>query len=192
MESIRCFLAAAAYDRAVEMARPILRFMQTYGQLVDVAAIAAEILETLPREQENYYLICDYEAGALYALGATDQAKTRYREIHEILSRRARAEPGRADYQRDLSVSYNKMGDLFQALGQGEQALEAYQKDLDIAKRLARAEPGRADLQWDLVVSLWRVAGYAEDGGKAQLNRALGILRKLDAGGRRIRNSRCG
>jgi len=118
--------------------------MQTYGQLVDVAAIAAEILETLPREQENYYLICDYEAGALYALGATDQAKTRYREIHEILSRRA------------------------------------------------RAEPGRADLQWDLVVSLWRVAGYAEDGGKAQLNRALGILRKLDAGGRRIRNSRCG
>jgi len=141
MESIRCFLAAAAYDRAVEIARPILRFMQTYGQLVDVAAIAAEIL---PREQENYYLICDYEAGALYALGATDQAKTRYREIHEILSRRA------------------------------------------------RAEPGRADLQWDLVVSLWRVAGYAEDGGKAQLNRALGILRKLDAGGRRIRNSRCG
>ena len=36
--------------------------------------------------------------------------------------RLARAEPDRADYQRDLSVSYEQMGDLYRALGQGEQA----------------------------------------------------------------------
>ncbi|MGH4007675.1 MAG: tetratricopeptide repeat protein, partial [Pseudonocardiaceae bacterium] len=67
--------------------------------------------------------------------------------------RLARAEPGRADYQRDLSVSYERLADLNAALGQGDQALTLYQQSLDIAERLARAEPGRADYQRDLSVS---------------------------------------
>jgi tetratricopeptide (TPR) repeat protein len=69
----------------------------------------------------------------------------------------AESEPGRADYQRDLSISYNKLGDLYQALGQGEQALQLYQRSLDIARRLAESEPGRADYQRDLSVSFQRL-----------------------------------
>ena len=49
----------------------------------------------------------------------------------------ASGEPDRAEYQRDLSVSYNKMGDLYRALGQGERAREVFQKSLDIIERLA-------------------------------------------------------
>ena len=49
--------------------------------------------------------------------------------------------------------------------------------------RLARAEPGRADYQWDLFASLWRAANIADDGGAEHLERALGILRRLDAAG---------
>jgi Flp pilus assembly protein TadD len=80
----------------------------------------------------------------------------------------------RADFLRDLSVSYNKMGDLLRALGQGEQARASFQKSLDIAERLARQEPGRTDLQADLVVSLWRL------GDRGSLQRALNILLRLD------------
>jgi tetratricopeptide (TPR) repeat protein len=69
----------------------------------------------------------------------------------------AKAEPDRADYQRDLSVSYNKMGDLYVALGQGEAARQAYQGSLEIAERLAKAEPDRADYQRDLSVSYERM-----------------------------------
>ena len=54
--------------------------------------------------------------------------------IQQRLSQRfeklAAAEPDRADYQRDLSVSYNKMGDLYGALGQGEPARQAYAASL--------------------------------------------------------------
>ncbi|HVT56756.1 MAG TPA: CHAT domain-containing protein, partial [Thermoanaerobaculia bacterium] len=66
-------------------------------------------------------------------------------------------EPDRADYQKDLSVSYYKMGDLHSALGQGETPLEFYRKALEITARLAKAEPARADwslgpwLEWPVV-----------------------------------------
>ena len=43
-------------------------------------------------------------------------------QVPQIRESLAQAEPDRADYQRDLSVSYDKMGDLYRTLGQGEQA----------------------------------------------------------------------
>jgi tetratricopeptide (TPR) repeat protein len=183
IEATRRFLEAGAFDRAAEMAEPILQFMGNYGQQVDVAAFAGEVLEVLPETDARYYYFCSVEADALRVLGATDRATARYREVQGILERLARAEPARADYQRDLSVSYNKMGDLYQALGQGEAAQAAFQQALDIRERLARAEPARADYQWDLAVSLWRVADFADDGGIAHLERALAILGRLDAAG---------
>ena len=80
------------------------------------------------------------------------------RALLDRQERLAQAEPDRADYQRDLSVSYNKMGDLYRDLGQGEQARQAYGKSLAIAERLAQAEPDRADYQRDLSVSYERWA----------------------------------
>jgi hypothetical protein len=183
IEATRRFLEAQAFDRAAEMAEPVLQFMVTYGQLVDVAAFAGEVLETLPATHPRYFAVALTQGDALMVLGATDQAMARYKEGHAIMERLARAEPGRADYQRDLSVSYERMGELYRALGQGEAAQAAFQKALEIRERLARAEPGRADYQWDLFVSLWRAADIAEDGGAAHLERALGILRRLDAAG---------
>jgi hypothetical protein len=53
----RRFLEAATFDRAVEMARPILDFMGNYGQLVDVAGFAAGVLEALPADHPAYYAI---------------------------------------------------------------------------------------------------------------------------------------
>ena len=101
-----------------------------------------------------------------------------------IRERLAKAEPDRADYQRDLSVSYNKMGDLYGALGQGEQAREAYARSLAIAERLAAAEPDRADYQRDLSVSydrmgdLYRALGQGEQAREAYA-RSLAIAERL-------------
>jgi hypothetical protein len=92
--------------------------------------------------------------------------------------------PDRADCQRDLSVSYNKMGDLYRDLGQGEAARKFYLKDLAIAERLAAAEPDRADYQRDLIVSLVRQAQMADGpAAREHLQRALGILEELQSGG---------
>jgi hypothetical protein len=135
IEATHRFLEAQAFDRAAEMAEPVLQFMRTYGQLVDVAAFAGAVLDALPDMHPRYFFVALTQGDALSALGATDQAMARYREGHAI------------------------------------------------AERLARAEPGRADYQWGLVVSLWRAADIAADGGSEHLERALGILRGLDAAG---------
>ncbi len=67
---------------------------------------------------------------------------------------------------RDLSVSYNKMGDVLRALEQGEMARQFNEKALEIAERLVKQEPGRADYKVDLAKSLVRM-GDAESLGRA-------------------------
>ena len=87
------------------------------------------------------------------ALGAGEQAREASRALLRHQRAARSAEPDRADYQRDLSVSYDRMGDLNRALGQGEAARQAFLNSLAIRERLANAEPDRADYQRDLSVS---------------------------------------
>ena len=88
-----------------------------------------------------------------------------YEKALELRERLVAQEPGRADYLRDFSVSYNKMGDLQRAKGEGEAARQLYEKALGMRERLVAQEPGRADYLRDLSVS------YSKMG---DLQRALG------------------
>uniref|UniRef100_UPI0025F2A9D0 hypothetical protein n=1 Tax=uncultured Thiodictyon sp. TaxID=1846217 RepID=UPI0025F2A9D0 len=54
--------------------------------------------------------------------GQGEDARAMYQKALEIRERLATAEPGRADDQRALSVSYIKLGDLYQESSQGEGA----------------------------------------------------------------------
>ena len=76
------------------------------------------------------------------------------------LSPLAAAEPGRADLQRDVWVSFVKLGDLALQLGQGELAGRYFQDGLVIIQALAAAEPGRADLCYDLAISYLRIGDF--------------------------------
>ena len=67
--------------------------------------------------------------------------------------RLAKADPGNAGWQRDLSVSHDKIGDVQRAQGDLAAALTSYQASLAIAERLAKADPGNAGWQRDLSVS---------------------------------------
>lgn len=123
--------------------------------------------------------------GDLYsALGRGDAAQDAYQSALDIAERLAKAEPDRTDYQRDLSVSFNKMGGLLLQLEKPVAALEFFQRDLKIAERLAKSEPDRADYAVDLAVSLWKVGELEGDAGRAQLEQALGILLGLQNEGR--------
>ncbi len=55
--------------------------------------------------------------------------------------------------ERDLSVSHNRIGEIFQARGEGDAALEAYQAGLEIAENLARRDSENTEWQRDLWVS---------------------------------------
>ncbi len=107
----------------------------------------------------------------------------RLRPIEEALAigrKLAAADPGNAEWQRDLNVSLNRIGDVRLAAGDRAGALKAYEESLAIMRRLAAADPGNAGWQADLVLSLYRV-GAASDPtpARAALREALAIAEKL-------------
>ncbi len=90
--------------------------------------------------------------------GKLPGALTAYRDSLAIAERLAKADPGNAGWQRDLSVSYNKVGDVLVAQGNLPEALTAYRDGLAISERLAKADPGNAGWQRDLSVTYARWA----------------------------------
>ena len=89
----------------------------------------------------------------LVAQGNLPEALKSYRDSLAIADRLAKSDPGNAGWQRDLSVSYNKIGDVLVAQGNLPAALKSYRDALAIFDRLAKADPGNAGWQRDLSVS---------------------------------------
>ena len=85
-------------------------------------------------------------------------ARADYRDAAAIADRLAQADPGNAGWQRDLSVSYDRVGDVLVAQGNLPEALKSYRDDLAIADRLAKLDPGNAGWQRDLSVSYAKLA----------------------------------
>ena len=91
------------------------------------------------------------------AQGNLAEALKAYQDSLAIADRLAKADPGNAGWQRDLSVSYDKVGDVLVAQGNLAEALKSYQDSLAISERLAKADPGNAGWQRDLSVSYDKV-----------------------------------
>ncbi|TSA27605.1 MAG: DUF4062 domain-containing protein [Bacteroidetes bacterium] len=70
------------------------------------------------------------------------------------LRRRA---PDSADYARDLSISYDRLGDLYLQLGDPPKALDKYKASLNIREELRRRAPDSADYARDLSISYNRL-----------------------------------
>ena len=68
-----------------------------------------------------------------------------------------RTDPGNAGWQRGLSVSYDRIGDVLVAQGNLPEALKSFRDGLAIRDRLARTDPGNAGWQRDLSVSYDRI-----------------------------------
>ena len=73
--------------------------------------------------------------------GILEQALKAYRDGLAIAERLAAADRSNTQWQRDLSVSYSKVGDVLMAQGKLDEALKAYRDSLAIAERLAAADP---------------------------------------------------
>ena len=79
----------------------------------------------------------------LRAQGNLTAALESYQASLAIRERLARADPGNAGWQRDLSVSHERIGDVLVEQGNLTAALESYQADLDYLPNAWR-EPTRA------------------------------------------------
>ena len=83
-----------------------------------------------------------------------------------------KADPQNAGWQRDLSVSYIRVGDVLVDQGQLEGALKAFRDGLAIRERLAKADPDNAGWQADLASSHGKLGQlYVRLGDKAEARR---------------------
>ena len=115
------------------------------------------------------------------AQGDLSAALTSYRASHTIRERLAKADPGNAEWQRDLSVSEQRVGDVQRAQGDLPAALTSYRASHAIRERLAKADPGNAEWQRDLIVSYVKLSDVTGD--KMYEVQALEIARAMQKRG---------
>ncbi|MFM8221091.1 MAG: hypothetical protein ACKOJF_19445, partial [Planctomycetaceae bacterium] len=123
-EAARNYFAGGHIDKGGKVAGALLQFMEGRGKTLEVLVLAGEFLGTVPETSPFFSGLLDFEAQAYLSLGSTDLAKQRYERLLGEHEERAKREPARTDYQRDLWVSYNNMGDLYVSLGDGGAARE--------------------------------------------------------------------
>ncbi|MET9224723.1 CHAT domain-containing protein [Lentzea sp. NPDC003310] len=158
VDLIRHLAGSHNYDDAV---RAAFEGCDLVGGEVAVAALLAEAVPLIPTDHPNYLALADRECVALQNIGLASATMDRRRHLLAIAERLAVADPGNAEYQRDLSVSHNRLGDVAVAMGDIGTAREHFQAGLDIAERLAVADPGNAEYQRDLSISHEKLGGVA-------------------------------
>ena len=92
-------------------------------------------------------------------------------------------DPKNAGYKRDLSVSYNKLGDIKIAQGNLANAKANYEKGLQIRETLTDMDPKNAGYKRDLAVSYEKMAQIDMPNAKTHWMTAHKIMKALsDAG----------
>ncbi len=167
LEALRNALDGEDYDMVTDLAKPCFTHLSDKKQSWAIADLAAEILATLPSEHNDYCFVADKEAQAQLAHGLIDKALHRSQELLERHQQCVIEEPDSSRNQRNLAVSYIRLGDLYREVGQGEEAPSAYAKALASLKRLARQEPGKTSYQRDLAVSYERIGDIFQEKGWA-------------------------
>ncbi len=103
-----------------------------------------------------------YACRALSAMLDYTAAEVAANAALEIAEKFAKKYPDNAQMQRDLSVSYEKLGNIAKARYDYRAAEGYYAKALEISERLAEKYPEDPYLQCDLSVSCNRLGGIAE------------------------------
>ncbi|MGC2223375.1 MAG: tetratricopeptide repeat protein [Methylocella sp.] len=158
--------ALEAYEKALALDPDDVQSLLGAGWIqIDYGDLnkAQERLERVQKlAQSDYQTSYKYAAaGGLgevkYRRGDLTGALQSYRDTIPIIDRLAKSDPGNAGWQRDLSVSHNRIGGVQQAQGDLAGALKSYEADLAISDRLARSDPGNAGWQRDLSVSYEKI-----------------------------------
>jgi tetratricopeptide (TPR) repeat protein len=106
-----------------------------------------------------------------------------------IAERLAAADRSNTRWQRDLSVFYERVGDVLKAQGKLDEALEAYRDGLAIRERLVAADRSNTQWQRDLSVSYDKVGdvlmarGELDEALKAYRD-SLAVIERLAAANR--------
>ncbi|HSV67383.1 MAG TPA: hypothetical protein VLJ59_15920 [Mycobacteriales bacterium] len=149
------------YDDAASVATEAAQMLS--GTLA-TAAFLAEIRPMVPDTERAWILIADLEMQSVLSLGDLTAAKDLARQIDHQIAERA-ADLTNTEWQRDLSVSHERLGDLARAGGDLTAATRHYTAALTIRERLATADPTNTEWQRDLSISQNKLGDLAVAGG---------------------------
>ena len=113
---------------------------------------------------------------AQVVLGQSVPALETYRTALSIAETLAGRDPDNIEWQHDLSVSYDRIGQVLVAQGNGPGALAAYQKGLALSEFLAEREPANTQWQRDRWVYYNRIGSLLARQGEGA--KALATFRK--------------
>ena len=154
VEIFRHYAASEDHDDLVRFAfAAVAAIEQQLGEL-SVAAFLAEVVPLTPTDANGSLALADRESQALAQHGQHQRSVAAGRgDSAEPRCNAPTADPTNAQAQRDLSVSYERLGDLLLRLGDSAQAERHYRDSLTIPERLATTDPTNAEAQRDLSVS---------------------------------------
>ena len=140
------------------------------GQFVPTVVSVLGALDPIQVRESGALETLDRVAQRLRDFGFGEPARVAAKYVIRVCTALAEREPGNTGYQRDLSVSYERLADLARAEGDPDTARRFYTDGLDIARGLAQREPGNTGYQRDLSISYERLADLAlraDDGATA-------------------------
>jgi tetratricopeptide (TPR) repeat protein len=120
-----------------------------------VASLPQRLAENTGHSLANDAL---FLTGKIITYRTLPAAATFLATVHRLLQQHAASDPANAAWQRDLSVSLDRLGDLAVAQGDLAGALRYFTEDKTIAERLADSDPSNAEWQRDLSYSCWIIA----------------------------------
>ena len=174
--------------------QPLLRtagLLQAKGQATEARNLYTDIFAVEPDWPEALHAFFWFltDQGDLARVHTTlVETKREYEEAHRVAQRLTTSDPGNTEWQRDLSVSHEKLGDVARAQGKLDQAAQAYRDGLTIRTQLAASDPGNTDWQRDLWVSYWKLADLAErqkhiSEARGYWKQAFDVLSEIDKRG---------
>ena len=104
-------------------------------------ALIRDTLIQLPADTDGRSNWIRQLADIAYGRGRTTDATQLYQQALAIDERLAGLDPGNTEFQRGLSISYERLGDLASASGNTAEATRRYQQKLAIDERLAGLDP---------------------------------------------------
>lgn len=156
----------AALGRYDDLASVAEQATQVLPGTLAVAAFLADVRPLIPPTERAWILVADLELQTFLSAGDLSSAARLADTIHQQVENRATADPTNTAWQRDLSISHNKLGDLAVTAGDLAEGKRHYQADLAIAERLAAMDPSNAQWQRDLSISRQRLADLSNHQGE--------------------------
>lgn len=151
-------LQTAPRGKREEIGSSLSTFQERLQQLCDA------VLATPTLEDDDLLKDClIWEVGEVIASlsGSAGALRVILQAAHKLALRLVELEPENTTYQRGLSVTFSKMGDLYER-SDPARARECYLKDLEIATRLVDLEPENTIYLRDLSVSFGNMGDLDE------------------------------